>query len=107
MIPSKDDWQQLEQYLAAFGDISSEYMQSVEQRPVASRECHLIEQSLSESGLNLDGALAQLRTEVIPKLSASRGSRYWGFVTGGATPVATLADWLVGTFDQNLSKGGD
>ena len=33
--------------------------------------------------------------------TASRGPRYFGFVTGGSLPVATAADWLVAAWDQN------
>ena len=107
MIPNKSDWQQLASYLSEFSQISTEFLNGIEQRPGASNDLDLPRQCLSESGVDLQGALSQLRHNVIPKLSASRGPRYWGFVTGGATPVATLADWLVSTFDQNVSKGDD
>lgn len=107
MTPDKTDWQDINTFLAAFGQITTEFLTDVDKRPVGSRDLTLVQQPLSEQGLALDETLAQLRNNVIPKLSGSRGSRYWGFVTGGATPVATLADWLVSTFDQNVSKGGD
>jgi glutamate/tyrosine decarboxylase-like PLP-dependent enzyme len=32
---------------------------------------------------------------------ATQGPRFFGFVVGGSLPVATAADWLVSTWDQN------
>jgi glutamate/tyrosine decarboxylase-like PLP-dependent enzyme len=36
-----------------------------------------------------------------PALVATAGPRYFGFVVGGALPVAIAADWLTTTWDQN------
>ena len=55
-------------------------------------------------GVGLDAALALVQREVVPHLSGSPGPRYFGFVTGGATPEALAADWIASAWDQNVSN---
>ena len=45
--------------------------------------------------------LQQLAANADPGIVASAGPRYFGFVTGGAVPVAVGADWIGGAWDQN------
>lgn len=93
--------------LLALSDQFEQFHRLLERRDVASKVLEMPKEPLSENGVTFEH-LNQYITDIIqPNLSASNGGRYWGFVTGGANPVATYADWLVTTYNQNVSKGGD
>lgn len=47
--------------------------------------------------------LDELAAAMEPCLVASGGPRYFGFVTGGALPVALAADWVVSATDQDAA----
>jgi len=107
MHPKNSDWQNMQPYFDAFSDISQQFFDRLEDESVAKLNVHLAPQSLSDQGHDFAEVIEQLKSQVVPQLSAARGPRYWAFVTGGATPIATFADWLVATFDQNVHKAGD
>jgi glutamate/tyrosine decarboxylase-like PLP-dependent enzyme len=56
---------------------------------------------LSDRGEDPRTVLDELARDVEPGLVASPGPRYFGFVIGGAHPVAVAADWLTSAWDQN------
>lgn len=58
---------------------------------------------LPDAGRGAEATLAHILADVVPALSnASLSSRYFGFVTGGALPVAEAADNVVSALDQNV-----
>ncbi len=101
---SKDSNQQL---LDAFIKQFNHFHENIVSRPVASSVLHQPSCHLPKSGLGFEKLDTKLSEEILPNMSASNGGRYWGFVTGGANPIATYADWLVSTYNQNVSIGGD
>jgi glutamate/tyrosine decarboxylase-like PLP-dependent enzyme len=56
---------------------------------------------LPDRGVDAAQVLDGLVEAADPGLVASAGPRYFGFVVGGALPVALAADWLVSAWDQN------
>jgi glutamate/tyrosine decarboxylase-like PLP-dependent enzyme len=56
---------------------------------------------LPSAGLAAADVLALLDNDGSPATVASNGPRYFGFVTGGALPVAQAAAWLGAAWDQN------
>ena len=58
--------------------------------------------ALPEYGEDPVAVIEALAAAAEPGLVASAGPRYFGFVTGGALPVAVAADWLTSAWDQNV-----
>ncbi len=56
---------------------------------------------LTDEGEDPRAVIAELARDAEPGLVASAGPRYFGFVVGGALPVAVAADWLTSAWDQN------
>ncbi|GAB7344759.1 hypothetical protein MBLNU457_3228t1 [Dothideomycetes sp. NU457] len=72
-------------------------------QPQIEKARNTIKTSLSDKGIGVERTEAHLRKDITQGLSnSSKSSRYYGFVTGGATPAAQAADNVVTEFDQNV-----
>jgi glutamate/tyrosine decarboxylase-like PLP-dependent enzyme len=84
-------------YLQWLGD------RSVAAPPEAVLALDELEFPLPAAGLEPARVLALLDDVGSPATVASAGPRYFGFVSGGALPVAVAASWLLAAWDQNAA----
>ncbi len=80
---------------------ASEASSKVDSNPVVVKPHPLVLSDLPEQGLGAKAVLDIFGRTISPLLTASTGPRHLGFVTGGATPAATIGDWLTTIYDQN------
>ncbi|KAJ4290903.1 hypothetical protein N0V90_010099 [Kalmusia sp. IMI 367209] len=63
-----------------------------------------LQKHISSSGLGFEETIKHIREDLAPGFNgSSRSPNYYGFVTGGSTPAAALADSLVTIYDQNAA----
>jgi glutamate/tyrosine decarboxylase-like PLP-dependent enzyme len=84
------------------------YLDGLADRPVAPAAADVaalgrLDFALPGQGLDAAAVLALLDEAGSPATVASGGPRYFGFVTGGALPVAQAAAWLTTAWDQNAA----
>ncbi|MGW3043729.1 pyridoxal phosphate-dependent decarboxylase family protein [Kitasatospora sp. NPDC001159] len=85
------------------------FLAGLDDRPVIPQQTNqpTSAEPLREDADGLRAALAEFGERWQPRLSASAGPRYFGFVTGGATPAALAGDWLTSAADQNSNSSLD
>jgi glutamate/tyrosine decarboxylase-like PLP-dependent enzyme len=89
-------------------DAAQAYLRSLSARPVRAEASYdalvaRFDGPFPAAGQSPDEVLDELVSGLAPGLVASAGPRYFGFVTGGAYPLAVAADWLVAAWDQNTT----
>jgi glutamate/tyrosine decarboxylase-like PLP-dependent enzyme len=98
------DKENINSLLSAIKDRAVSYLGQLDDLPVNRPVPEMLHQPIPEDGIGLEAALDHFYQQHFDKLTASAGPRYWGFVTGGATPAAIAGDWLTSVFDQNTQS---
>lgn len=80
---------------------SLDFLENIAEKPTYIADQTVIPTRLSNAGIGTAGSLEVFRKHYEKLMVASPGPRYWGFVTGGATPAAVAGDWLTAIYDQN------
>ncbi|MBT5073255.1 MAG: aspartate aminotransferase family protein [Kordiimonadaceae bacterium] len=79
---------------------------SLDSRPVTPSDevikaLDYFDEPLSNGGIEATQVIKMLHEVGEPGVVSSRGGRFYGFVTGGALPVAVAANWMAASWDQN------
>lgn len=81
-----------------------DFLKNIAEKPTYITDQTVVALGLSNKGVGAAGSLDVFRKHYEKLMVASPGPRYWGFVTGGATPAAIAGDWLTAVYDQNTQS---
>jgi glutamate/tyrosine decarboxylase-like PLP-dependent enzyme len=101
--PSADAWAEA---LDAARHIAMGYLVTLPESPVSRHASPAdmaprFDDPMPDVGCDPDEAVREWFKRAAPGIVRSSGPRYFGFVTGGATPAALAGDWLASALDQN------
>lgn len=87
-------------------ELATDFLENVGQRPVGrpvdfQKLVQRLRVPLQAEGEDPGVVIRDLVQAADPGIVATPGPRYFGFVVGGAHPIAVAADWLTAAWDQN------
>ncbi len=80
---------------------SLDFLSAIDTIPTSNKNTISTDRALNYLGLGALAALDEFNERLAPLMVSQTGPRYWGFVTGGATPASIVGDWLTTIYDQN------
>jgi glutamate/tyrosine decarboxylase-like PLP-dependent enzyme len=100
----KEDKENIDELISEFFEFAKTVLNDFESRKVGIEQPHFEMEELQKGGLGFRKSFELFCKKYEPYLSASMGARYFGFVTGGATPASLIADWMTSLYDQNVAS---
>jgi glutamate/tyrosine decarboxylase-like PLP-dependent enzyme len=87
---------------------ATQYLDGLQERGVAPtaeavRALDRFSRPLPDSGSSAENVVAELDEVGSPATVANSGGRYFGFVIGSGLPVSLAANWLAGSWNQNVA----
>ncbi|WP_310378801.1 pyridoxal-dependent decarboxylase [Flavobacterium sp.] len=81
-----------------------DFLNAIDSVPTSTKNTITTGRNLNDSGLGAIAILEEFKERIVPILVSQPGPRYWGFVTGGATPASIAGDWLTSIYDTNAQS---
>lgn len=97
----QQDLQDIENILEQVKQHGIDFLNSIDTVPTSTQNSITTTGNLNDSGLGSLSVLEVFKQRLAPLLVSQAGPRYWGFVTGGATPASIVGDWLTTIYDPN------
>jgi len=97
----QQDLIEIEKILEKVKQQGIDFLASIDTVPTSNNATIITNRNLNDGGLGALSALEEFNQRLAPLMVSQAGPRYWGYVTGGATPAAIVGDWLTTIYDQN------
>jgi glutamate/tyrosine decarboxylase-like PLP-dependent enzyme len=97
----KQDLKEIENILEKVKQQGINFLNIIDDIPTSTQNTITTNRNLNDSGLGALSALEEFNQRLAPLMVSQAGPRYWGFVTGGATPASIVGDWLTTIYDPN------
>jgi glutamate/tyrosine decarboxylase-like PLP-dependent enzyme len=97
----QQDLKEIENILEKVKQQGIDFLNVIDDVPTSTQNTITTDRNLNDSGLGAMSALEEFNQRMAPLMVSQAGPRYWGFVTGGATPASIVGDWLTTIYDPN------
>jgi glutamate/tyrosine decarboxylase-like PLP-dependent enzyme len=98
------DLENIENILEKVKQQGIDFLNRIDSVPTSTQNSITTDRNLNDSGLGALSALEEFNQRLAPLMVSQAGPRYWGFVTGGATPASIVGDWLTTIYDPNAQS---
>lgn len=100
----RQDLEDIEKILEKVKQQGIDFLSAIDDVPTSTENTISANRDLNDSGLGVLSALEEFNQRLAPLMVSQTGPRYWGFVTGGATPASIVGDWLTTIYDPNAQS---